>query len=87
MRFAAPTRCNCLIWALCRFARKGGYVAMRRSRFSRWKPHFVWSADARHWWGYVPLRPRHGGAAFSHGLWFRGHVVREEPLTRHGKVP
>jgi hypothetical protein len=70
----APRRCNCAVWALNRLWRRGGYIAFRRSRHSRFVPHMMWSRDARRWWNYTPIRPRLGIAVMFHALWFRGRV-------------
>ena len=73
-----PRWCNCVVWALIRKRRKGGYIAFRESRHVRRIQHAVWSSPAgTHWWGYVPLKPRRGMAAIIHSLGFRGRIERE----------
>lgn len=76
-RINGPRRCNCLVWAVNRWLRKGGYLAIRQSRPAPWKPHFVWSAECSFWWGYVPIRPRRGFAAIFDSLFFAGRVELE----------
>jgi hypothetical protein len=48
---------NCLIWAACRWWRRGGYVVVRRSRLGPF-PHFLWSRDLRRFWAFQPFNPR-----------------------------
>ena len=37
---------NCLIFALVKFFKHGGYFIIRKSRVGFW-PHFIWSSDLR----------------------------------------
>lgn len=71
VNLAGPVRCNCLVWALARLWRRGGYLAVRRSRFSPVVPHVLWSRDLKTWWSYTEPGARHWWDA----LWFRGRVV------------
>ena len=51
-------RTNCLFWALARWARCGGYLLVRKSRWGPF-PHFLWSPDAPPAVeSFVPLMPR-----------------------------
>ncbi len=75
----APRSCNCLVWAGARWIRKGGYLAIRSSRFFRFIPHFVTSRTGRFWWGYAPTAPKWTWRAMFHALWFRGHVTLDVP--------
>lgn len=51
-------RSNCLIWALVRWWRHGGYIVVRRSYWGPF-PHFLWSRDLKRFWSYQPVSPRH----------------------------
>jgi hypothetical protein len=66
---------NCLIWALCMWARWGGYIIARKSRWGPF-PHFIWSPDLKTFLAYAPIKPR---ARLLPPPLFRGKVVREEP--------
>lgn len=37
---------NCLIFALRKWFKEGGYVIIRKSRFGFW-PHFIWCRDLK----------------------------------------
>lgn len=71
-RLRSPRRSNCLVWALAAWAKWGGYLLVRRSHWGPW-PHFLWSADLREFWSYVPLHPRRRAMPW-HIVWFRGEV-------------
>jgi hypothetical protein len=47
---------NCLLFALRRWLRRGGYVIPRRSHYGWW-PHFLWSPDLKRFWEYTPPKP------------------------------
>src|SRR4051812_39844065 len=74
-------RSNCLAWALGQWVRCGGYFAMRRSRFFRYAPHFIWSKDLQRWYGFVPVRPKYGWWVLIVMWWFAGRVVRRTAET------
>ena len=38
---------NCLFFAVKKFYKNGGYLAIRRSHFSRFIPHFIWVKDLK----------------------------------------
>ena len=75
---------NCLIFALGRIFKKGGYLVIRKSRFGWW-PHFLWGQlneeglievehyqplqpDKTSWLRYFPI----------HTLLFKGKVVQSD---------
>lgn len=67
---------NCLIFALQRWFKHGGYFVIRKSRYGPF-PHFIWckdlkDADIEH---YVPLNPKR---RLIPPLFFRGEVRRED---------
>jgi hypothetical protein len=71
-----PARGNCLLWALIKFAREGGYILMRRSRWGPF-PHFLWAPpDLSRVESYVPHDPRR---RLLPKVWFRGHVRIGDP--------
>jgi hypothetical protein len=73
-------RCNCLVWALWQWLTKGGYCGWRWSHYGPvW--HFVWSPDLKTWWGFVPVKPKHGWWVLFVMWWFLGTVVEERPKT------
>jgi hypothetical protein len=55
-KLRAPQWSNCLLWALARLWKRGGYLLVRRSGFGHF-PHFLWSRDLRRVWSYCPLQP------------------------------
>lgn len=65
---------NCVIFALAKWFRHGGYIIARKSRYGWW-PHVMWAAtldgvEVQH---YLPDDPKHG-------MWipppvFRGRIV------------
>lgn len=62
---------RCLTYALGKWAREGGYLVIRRSRWG-WFPHFLHlSADRQRLTHMVPLLPRRRG---SPPIWFRGRI-------------
>jgi hypothetical protein len=76
---------NCLIFAVWRFLRRGGYLIMRRSRHGWW-PHILWCEHLRdavieH---YVPFNYSEHFAA-SHKIIFRGYVSRIDLSSEEGK--
>lgn len=36
---------KCLFFAINKFLKEGGYLVIRRSKFSRLLPHFLWMKD------------------------------------------
>lgn len=54
-----PARSNCLVFALAKWFRHGGYLIVRRSRYG-WFPHFLWARDLGELEveQFVPLDPR-----------------------------
>lgn len=77
---------NCLIVALALWWRHGGYVIVRRSRYT-WVPHFMWakSIEGLEIVEYKPVTPRRS-LLFKllpiHVVLFRGRMRRgvgEEP--------
>lgn len=76
-------RSNCLIWALRKLARDGGYIAVGRSDHWRYLPRFLWSADLKEWWRFAPVSPKSGPISLLFCLWFRGRVVAETVLIRN----
>jgi hypothetical protein len=54
---AAMTRSNCLIFALTKWVKHGGYLVVRKSRWGPF-PHFLWSPDLQRFESYVPIDPR-----------------------------
>lgn len=49
---------NCLIFVIKKVWQKGGYIIVRKSRYT-WVPHFIWtqSIDEVEIEDFVPLRP------------------------------
>lgn len=77
MNTPAPRKSNCLVFALGRLWRRGGYLIMRRSRWG-WFPHFLWaeSLDPLVIEHFVPVdggRPR-----LLPPLLFVGQIRRED---------
>lgn len=68
-------RSNCLVYAVGRWIREGGYLIARRSQFYP-GPHFGWSADLLRVFHFVPNRPR---KRLLPPIWFRGHVREWTP--------
>lgn len=64
---------NCLIWALWRFFRLGGWVKMRWSYWGPF-PHFSWSQDDKVYRAFSPVSPR---KRIIPPPIFLGHVVEE----------
>lgn len=64
---------NCLIFALARWFKEGGYLIIRKSRHGPW-PHFIWARAVSDVEQYVPLNPRISL------LWpfFRGYIKRDD---------
>ncbi len=81
-RISAPRWNNCLLWAIALYAKKGGYIIIRRSHRTRlWCPHILWSRDGRTLWSYSPLGNPQG--RWFAPLVFKGHVVLgDEPQHR-----
>lgn len=84
--FNAPKRCDCIVWAMHRFFKRGGYVCFRRSLFSRWVIHVFWSRDQKVWWGYTTEDGPATGPWWQ-AVWFKGHIVMGDAraIERHVK--
>jgi len=63
---------NCLIFALGRWYKFGGYIVARKSHYGWW-PHFLWSADLITFEHYVPDTPKKG---FFPPPLFKGTIVK-----------
>jgi hypothetical protein len=64
---------NCLVYALRKWFRHGGYLIIRKSRWG-WFPHFLWSPAAPpEAEQYIPVNPKR---RLLPPLIFRGHVKR-----------
>lgn len=81
MRRAEAGYSNCLVYALARWIRYGGYIAIRRSQHFP-IPHFLWippdglaGVTLRH---FVPMRPARGWRNVWRAAWFRGYVKRAD---------
>lgn len=48
---------NCLLFALGRWATRGGYLVVRKSRHGWW-PHVIWSQDLKTFEHFGPPVPR-----------------------------
>lgn len=48
---------NCLVFALGRWVRHGGYLVVRKSR-NGWWPHFIWSLDLIEFMDFAPHEPQ-----------------------------
>lgn len=75
-RFAsreAPTS-NCLIFALMRFWRRGGYVVMMWSKYGWW-PHWVWTEDLATFHEFSPISEKYRGMLCPPVI-FRGRIKR-----------
>lgn len=44
---------NCIVYAVKRFVKEGGYLIIHKSRFGWW-PHMMWSEDLRTFWEFEP---------------------------------
>jgi hypothetical protein len=49
---------NCIIFAVWRVIRRGGYIVVRKSRWGWW-PHVLWSPDLKTFEEYQPIQPNH----------------------------
>jgi hypothetical protein len=67
----SPIFLNCLLWAVHRWSKKGGYVIFRQSHWGYF-PHILWSKDLKVFWSYSPLHPSHRRLP---PPMFRGHIV------------
>lgn len=82
-----PRLSNCILYAVGRWWRRGGYVVIRKSNYGPF-PHFMWSADLLTFESFIPMRP-------AHERWFppplfRGRVVVvrvPEPGPGQGQGP
>ena len=63
---------NCLIYALLKWYREGGYLVIRKSRFGWW-PHFLHMDTARKITHYSP---QHKYNRWFPPLLFKGRVVK-----------
>jgi hypothetical protein len=71
---------NCLIFALMLWRRQGGYLIVRKSRYT-WVPHFMWAKtiEGLDIVEYKPVNPKRGRLfrLFPlHVILFRGRVRR-----------
>lgn len=67
---------KCVYHAFRLWFQRGGYLFVRRSRFSRFIPHFGWCRgviDAEHW---QPKRPKRGWRVLLHKIWARGYIKK-----------
>lgn len=74
-------RGNCLIYALRKWWREGGYLVIRRSHASRFIPHVLhldadMCAHKRCMSHFVPCRQKMDWKKFVHKLWFTGKVKK-----------
>lgn len=66
---------NCLVWALVQWKRYGGYILMRRSKWTT-LPHFLWmSRDKKRIEHFVPDFPKK--RLFPPPI-FKGHVKKDD---------
>lgn len=65
-----PHKSNCLLYAVGRWRREGGYLIIRRSRLTPWV-HVLWSLDLRTFAAFVPQRARR---RWWPQLWFPGRI-------------
>ena len=72
-KLVEPKRCNCWVWARRQYNRYGGYIAYRKSRFSPWIKHRLWSPNLTDWWSYQARSNKPHGWWFE-ALWFRGEI-------------
>lgn len=49
---------NCILFALARWWKFGGYVIVRKSHHGWW-PHVLWSLDLKTFEEYQPEKPNH----------------------------
>lgn len=68
-------RNNCLLFALYKWFKFGGYVITRKSNFGWW-PHFIWSKDLITFEEYIPSEHQEG-LKFP-PLYFKGYIRRFE---------
>jgi hypothetical protein len=71
-------RSNCLVFALCRWFHRGGYLIIRKSRYG-WFPHFLWSPDLNTFHSFKPINPRE---RIIPPLIFRGAIHETEGDTK-----
>lgn len=64
-------RSNCLVYVLRQWWRHGGYVVCYRSHFGWW-PHFLWSADLKQFYEFMPTAPKR--RRVFPPLWFLGNI-------------
>jgi len=72
---------NCLIFAIGKFIRFGGYIIVRKSR-TTWIPHFMWTKSITNLEieEYKPIKPLNGKLF----RWFPIHVMIFEGRVRKG---
>lgn len=47
---------NCLVYAVNRWRKAGGYIVVRKSHHGWW-PHFLWTADFNTFFEFTPVKP------------------------------
>ena len=66
---------NCLIFALSKFVKKGGYIIIRKSKFGPWL-HFMWTDNVQDYEHYRPETPlKH---PYLSKILFRGKVEKRK---------
>lgn len=72
---------NCLIFSFKKFYKEGGYLIIRRSHYSRFIPHFMWSPDLKDAVieQYVPVNPKHQLVKILfHKILFEGYIKTDD---------
>lgn len=72
---------NCLIYAIRKWIKEGGYLVIRRSHASKIIPHFLHLDDSACFdkqclSQFAPDYPKSTWQKFVHKLWFKGTVKR-----------
>lgn len=67
---------NCLLYALCKFYKCGGFIVIRKSKYGKWS-HVMWSKDLIHFEHYVPVNLPLKHPLLSKIL-FKGRVKKEK---------
>lgn len=65
---------NCVLYAVPKFIREGGYLIISWSPRNRYIPHFSWSRDLRTVEGFVPVSPKKGWVGVLNSPFFKGYV-------------
>lgn len=72
---------NCLFFALNKWFKHGGYIAIRRSRYHSFIPHIIWikdlkDAEIEH---YTPVNPKqHLISIIFHKFLFKGQIKTKD---------